>query len=132
MYTAIEVCVHNFLEKEQTRPERLRKNYLVNDSIFVKEGSNFHKLKFDDILFLESENVYVLIHTVHKKLLVRTTMQQYLEHFDERIFVRIHRSYVVNVNHIESINSENIIINRITLPLSKNYRDELITRLRLG
>ena len=76
--------------------------------------------------------MYVTVHTAHKKILVRTSMQQYLDNFDDKQFVRIHRKFVVNIQHVETINSETTVVNGIELPLGRTFRDELLGRLRLG
>ena len=130
LYTAIEICFYNYTKQKQER--KLVDNYIVKDSIFIKEGHFFHKVKFNDILYLESDHVYVNIHTVNKKIMVRSSMQQYLTNFDENIFLRIHRSYVINIHHITTINTETIVIGNKELPLTKACRDELMGRIKIG
>ncbi|MEP6673640.1 MAG: response regulator [Ferruginibacter sp.] len=132
LYTSIEICLYNSSKNKNEKQEGDQNNYILNDTIFIKEGSSFHKVRFSDILYLESEHVYVQVFTAEKKFLVRTSMQQYLTHFDEKKFIRIHRSYVVNIEQIQSINAEYVIINGIQLPISKTYQEELLNRLRLG
>lgn len=132
LYSSIEVCLYNFSKKTQPLQHGEPGNYVINDAIFIKDSNYFHKVKFTDILYLESEHVYVQVHTTDRKFLVRTSMQQYLENFDEKQFVRIHRSYVVNVHHIQTINTETVLMNGTELPISKNYRDDLLSHLRLG
>jgi len=133
LYAAIEICLHNFHQQKQPEPESTPSdNYLVKDALFIKDANYFHKIKFADILYLESEHVYVTVHTAQKKVLVRTSMQQYLDNFDKKTFVRIHRKFVVNIQHVETINSENIIINGIELPLGRTFREELLAKLHLG
>ena len=133
LYSAIEICLHNFhQEKQPTADQKPTEHYLVKDALFIKDGNYFHKIKFTDILYLESEHVYVTVHTAQKKILVRTSMQQYLDNFDDKQFVRIHRKFVVNIQHVETINSENIVVNGVELPLGRTFRDELLGKLRLG
>lgn len=132
LYSAIEICLHNSSLNKNERQETDTANYILNDSIFIKEGSSFHKVKFSDILYLESEHVYVQVYTPEKKFLVRTSMQQYLTHFAERKFVRIHRSYVVNLEQVQTITADHVIIRGIELPIGKTYQEELMNRLRLG
>lgn len=131
LYTAIEICLHNFSgshTKEQTAAE----DYIINDAIFIKAGQHYHKVKFTDILYLQSEHVYVQVFTSTQKFLVRTSLSQYLLQFNERHFVRIHRSYVVHVEHIQTFNTEEVIINGISLPVSKTYADDLFKKLGIG
>jgi two-component system, LytTR family, response regulator LytT len=130
LYTSIEIAIHNF--KHTDSKESYPKKKLVTNALFIKEGAYFHKVPFDEILYLNSEHVYVTVHTLNKKFLVRTSMQEYLENFDPSEFVRVHRSFVANLNKIEKINSHNIIVSGNEIPISKNHREELLRLLHLG
>lgn len=132
LYTSIEICLHNSSTNKNEKQETEIGNYVINDAIFIKEGHYFHKVKFSDILYLESEHVYVQVHTAEKKFLVRTSMQQYMSHFDEKKFFRIHRSYVVNLEQIQTICADHVVIKAVELPIAKTYQEELLSRLRLG
>jgi two-component system, LytTR family, response regulator LytT len=133
LYTSIEISIHNYSKKQAEKiAVKETDNYVIKDSLFIKEGNYFHKVKFTDILYLESEHVYVNVHTLDKKIMVRTSMQQYLDNFDQNRFFRIHRSYVVNLDHIQTINTENIVVNNITLPIGKTFRSDLLSHIKLG
>ena len=132
LYTSIEICLHNLSNNKKEKLENENVNYIINDAIFIKDGHYFHKIKFADILYLESEHVYVQVHTTDKKFLVRTSMQQYLTHFDDKKFMRIHRSYVINLEQIQTISADYVIMRGIELPIGKTYQEELLRRLRWG
>ncbi len=132
LYAAIEICIHNSSASKSENGEGVFHNYIVNDALFIKEGPHFIKVKFSDILYLESEHVYVNVHTLHKTFLVRSSLQDYLQHFNDKTFLRIHRSYAVNTEHIQSIHAEYVSINDLMLPVGKSYRDHLFKRLNLG
>ncbi len=125
LFASIEICLHNYTQQETD-------NYVMNDSIFIKDGNYFHKIRFSDILYLESDHVYVEVHTKEKKMLVRASLQQYSLNFDPKLFFRVHRSYIVNLDHVETINSEHVIIAGKSIPISKNYREELFSRVKIG
>jgi DNA-binding LytR/AlgR family response regulator len=130
LYTAIEVCLHNALNRSSN--STAESNHLINsDSLFIKDGGSFHKVKFSDVLYLESEHVYVQVHTCEKKYLVRTSMQDYLSHFNEQKFFRIHRSYVINLDHLQSVSADDVLINGVWLPLGKTYQQDLFARLKI-
>lgn len=131
LYASIEICLHNSSKDRFKKHEPENASYVINDAIFIKDGHYFHKVKFADILYLESEHVYVQVHTIDKKYLVRTSMQQYLSNFDERKFFRIHRSYVVNLEQVQTVSTEHIFIKGVQLPIGKTYQEELLSRLRL-
>jgi two-component system, LytTR family, response regulator len=134
LYTAIEIALHNFnRSKGKTQPGNpSRDKKLLQHSLFIKEGDYFHKVNFDDILYLASEHVYITVCTTQRKFLVRASMQEYLENFDPARFVRVHRGHVVNIDRVEKINTTSVIINGIEVPLSRNHRDELLKLLNIG
>lgn len=132
LYTSIEICLHNFSMGQGKKEPLEEGNYLIKESLFIKQGHSFHKIKVEDILYLESDNVYVYVHTKQNKLLVRTKLQQYIDLIGSKHFFRVHRSFAININHIETINTENVFINGREIPIGKIYRDELLTLLRLG
>jgi DNA-binding LytR/AlgR family response regulator len=129
LFTAIEICLNNFAKKG-TDNNSLAHNKL-NDFIFIKDGYYFHKIKTDDIYYLESDHVYVNIHTSAKKITVRASLNAYIENFSEATFFRPHRSYAININHVETINSEYVLINGEKIPITKQKREELLLRLKV-
>ncbi len=131
LYTAVEICLHNSSSSPQKATEPAGKTFTAT-ALFIKDGQLFNKVKFADILYLESEHVYVNVYTVGRKFLVRTSLQDYLIHFDPQNFLRIHRSYVINLEHMQTVHAEYVIVNGITLPVGKSFRDQLLKRLNLG
>src|ERR1043165_9724188 len=79
LYTAIEVCLHNFAASTGGPVVSEKEDYVIKDSLFIKQSGSFIKLKLNDILYIESDRVYVTIHTATNKYLVRSTMQNYLD-----------------------------------------------------
>ena len=86
-------AVHAFMKAIDAKPELLER-------IAVKTGSKIHVIPVDDIFFLEAEGDYVMIHTKDGKHLKEKTMKYFETHLEQSQFVRIHRSYIVNVNEI--------------------------------
>ena len=132
LYASIEICLHNFASLQQKKQVVEKGNYFINDSLFIKQGQNFIKVKMNEILYIESDKKYVYIHIPGKKLLVRNTIQNYIELIDSSQIMRVHRSFAVNLNHVQSINAEAIVVNGNEIPIGKAYREELLGSLRLG
>ena len=132
LYTSIEICLHNFSASGQKKEPVDKDNYIIKDSIFIKQGHQFDKVRIDDITYLESENVYIYVHTIKGKFLVRGSIQGYMDLIDRPSFFRVHKSYAVNAAHIARINSESVSINGKDIPIGKTYRDELLGFLKLG
>lgn len=130
LYTAIEVCIQNNSDNSVSKDNT--DSVLIKDAVFIRENSSFHKVKFKDILYLESEHVYLQVHTASKKYLVRSPMQQFMEYFEPGKMLRIHRSYAVNIENVQTLHADYVIINGAQLPISKSYRDALFSRVKLG
>jgi two-component system LytT family response regulator len=73
------------------------------ENIVVKSNSNIHVIPLNEVLYIESEDDYVMIHTAKGKHLKHQTMKFYEEHLDVGVFIRIHRSYIVRLAEISKI-----------------------------
>lgn len=131
LYAAIEIALYNF-NNTNTDVTPAPATTIAHNFIFVKDGDYFHKVMHDDILFFASEHVYITLYTSRRKYLVRATVQDYIDNLNNKAFFRVHRSYVVNVNHIDKINTSTIIVGEHEIPLSKNYREDLLKMLGIG
>lgn len=127
LFTSIEIAFHNHLEKSIS--ENTNIETVFKDHIYVKEGAYFHKIKVENILYLESDHVNVILHTSVQKITTRNTLQKISEELDPKTFVKVHRSFVININHIQSFNAESAIINNKSIPISKNNKEDLTKAL---
>ena len=132
LFTSIELCLSNFSKKKKDATSSGEGHYKINDSLFIKQGQHFHKVKLEDILYIEADNIYLNVYTQSAKMLVRSTLHDYMTIIGSQNFFRVHRSYAVNIPHIQSINSECLIINNKEIPIAKAYREELFSFLKLG
>lgn len=73
------------------------------DKIVVKSNNNIHVIPLNEINYIESEDDYVMIHTSKGKHLKHQTMKYYEEHLKSSEFIRIHRSYIVNISQINKV-----------------------------
>ena len=132
LYTSIEICLHNFSESQKKPVVPEKDAYMIKESLFIKQAHTFHKVQVAEITHLESDNVYIYVYTLQNKYLVRSTLQNYLDLIGSKDFFRVHRSFAVNIKHIDTINSETLGVNKMELPIGRAYRDELLALLRLG
>lgn len=73
------------------------------DKIVVKSNNNIHVIRLGDVNYIESEDDYVMIHTSNGRHLKHQTMKFYEENLNKSVFIRIHRSYIVNISQINKI-----------------------------
>lgn len=99
------------------------------DFIFVKTKNNSTvKINFNDVLFLEAYDNYSFIHTAKEKHLVNYTLKELEHKINETGFARVHRSYIVNVIHVEAIKDGDLIIKNHVIPIGKSYKDDVNKR----
>jgi DNA-binding LytR/AlgR family response regulator len=104
--------------------------------IFIKHNSSLVKLKYADILWVEAMENYVIINTFDEKYMIHFTMRAIEEKLPPKQFLRIHRSFIVNVSSIHSIEDNTIHIKtndkaRNTIPIGKSYKDNLLKELNV-
>jgi len=98
-------------------------------TVFIKSGSEFHQLAIQDIKYIESDGNYVTFHTTKRAILARYKLSEVIGLLPQQLFVRIHRSHVVALKHIETIKKHCVIIDEKEIPISKNYRDPFFTMI---
>ncbi|MGB3151829.1 MAG: response regulator [Maribacter sp.] len=138
LYTSIEIALSNFIYGKQSSGGQLNQdinedvpmsNSILKDSIFVKKQHLYYRIQFGDIQFIKADNVYLEVNTIDKKFLVRSPLKDYLEKLPKNKFYRAHKSYIVNVDHIDAINSKDIMINNTLIPISKDFKEFIISAM---
>lgn len=102
-----------------------------SDFIFIKtDGKNkFQKLFLDEILYIESLQNYVCIHTVKQQIITHSSLKNVIESLPENNFIQIHKSYVVALKQIESTDSFSVFINGKELPIGATFKDAFFERI---
>jgi two-component system LytT family response regulator len=95
-----------------------------NDFIFVKTEHKIQKVYLKDILFIEGLKDYISIFTPAERIITLQNMKKVEDALPERHFIRVHRSYIVAVNKIDSIERSRIFIGDKVIPIGDTYRDE--------
>ena len=95
-------------------------------TIYIKSGPQLYKINISDILFLEKDGNYLIFHTKGKKMLSRQNMKDIFEILNPEEFIRVHKSYVVALKHIEVIESHQIRLGDLKIPVGRNYREDLM------
>ncbi|MVM31783.1 response regulator [Spirosoma sp. HMF4905] len=123
-----------FLQAVMRVQERLQAGRKVEENtfLFVKTEYRLQKVGFDDILFIEGMRDYRRLHLRNEKIMTLETFRDLEAVLPTRKFCRVHKSYVVAIDKIESIERERIKIRQELIPISTTYRDhfyELIGRI---
>ena len=123
--------------------ERARKRMQVRngvdkigkDEIFIKKNSTLVRLRYDDILWVEALENYVIFNTFEDKYTIHFTMKAIEQKLPMEKFSRVHRSYIVNTSCIEVIEDNSVLIKTHdgtkTIPIGKSYKDKLMGDINL-
>ncbi|SNR43201.1 LytR/AlgR family response regulator transcription factor [Hymenobacter mucosus] len=96
---------------------------------FVKVENRLVKVLFDDVRYVEALGDYVHIVTGTSKLIVYSTMRAAEEKFPTSLFARVHRSFIVNLKRVQSIEDNTILIGSKHIPIGQTYQREVFQRL---
>lgn len=113
--------------------ERLEEKFKVcRDSVFIKSQDYFRRIRFTSMLYLEACGSYCNICLVcGNRLTVSFTLSQVLEHLPEEMFIRVHRSFIVNMEFIDSYIGNIFYINGKAIPIGRSYRKNVLERLNV-
>lgn len=92
-----------------------------DDSITVKSGYDLHKLNYDDIHYVESDSEYVYFHTSGKKIMSHQTLKSLEQKLPASTFMRVHRSYIVNMQKVSALKGRDLLIIDAKIPVSDTY-----------
>lgn len=104
-------------------------NHNVQDFIFVKTEHKIQKIQLDDIHYIEGLKDYISIFTKAERVITLQNMKKMEETLPKNQFVRVHKSYIISLDKIESIERSRISINGKVIPIGDTYRDEFFKHI---
>ena len=99
---------------------------LVKDAIFVRYEGSLVKVKFEDILWLKGDGNYTTLITRKSVFSVRNILKEFEAVLPEDMFMRIHKSYIVQVSEIQSITTKEVKVGDDLVPVGRTYYNQLI------
>lgn len=143
---AIEMALHQFAYRSQIKseprvevelpvrplnPDASREAILqVGDHIFIKQNYQFVRIELRDLLYLEADASHTTVITTARKYALRQGLNLLLERLPHDKLVRVHRSYAVNLDRVESFNEYEISIAGQVIPLGRSYKEAFLTHFR--
>lgn len=138
LHTSIEMALYKHSKEAEVKKERdmlysLVENKSSGEFIFVKSNSRLVKLKTKEIYYVEALKDYVVINTADKRYTIHSTMKDIEKKLPADQFQRVHRSFIVRLDKISSIEQPNIILEneKRIVPIGGSYKDDLNSRLNL-
>ncbi|RPA68680.1 DNA-binding response regulator [Cyclobacteriaceae bacterium YHN15] len=101
----------------------------LDDRIFIRNQNKLVKIMLNDILYIEAERNYCKIFTIDQILTVVSPIGTLCENIANKNMVRVHRSFLVNIKHLDAVADNFLEIQRKVIPISKSFREELFKRI---
>lgn len=120
----------NKINPNNNKTECLDKHKIPNH-IYLKEDKKVHKVLLNEILYIQSYGNYIKVFTKDHKLMVQETLLNILSILPDKMFVRIHKSYIVSVDKVLNYDSSSLHIKEAKLPIGKYYKQNFLEKLKI-
>lgn len=97
-----------------------------HDYLFIKSDTRYFKVNHADILYIEGMRDYIAVHTPKQKILTLMSMTNMLKKLPPEDFMRVHKSYIIGLNHIALIQHNRVLIRDKEIPISNSYKDAFL------
>ena len=131
--TQIELALARYandVEASAAPTEAQRHDFVIADSIFIREKGRLVKVAIDDIHYAEADDNYVTLFTPARKFVITSTLAAVEEKLKSPNHLRIHRSYLVDTRRITAMEEGYVRIGTQSLPVGKTHREALMARIR--
>ncbi len=122
----------DYLQLLRDKSQKSTVETVTQEHIFVKADRRFFKILFRDILFIEGLKDYVVIQTGEQKIITNTTLKAMQERLPPNMFLRTNKSYIVNLEKIDSFDINDIYIGTHELAIGSRYRDDFMKKFVNG
>ncbi len=127
--------IQKAIDKKSTTPTPLQQDEAINssnkDDLFVNVERKLIKIDIPTIQVIEAKGDYILIKTEQKNYTVHSTLKKIEDRIQRDYFIKVHRSFIININEIVDIKDNSVLIAKNVIPISRTYRPELMKRLNL-
>ncbi|PCJ91614.1 MAG: DNA-binding response regulator [Flavobacteriaceae bacterium] len=135
---AIELALVNYANKTPETDLLTKKEFSItenrvlqiNDSLFLKKDSHFERVLINEILYLQADSNYTTIHTNSGRFVYSTVLKKIEAMLPTNFFLRVHRSFVVNIKCITGFEGNLIYVKQEKIPVSKSHHDEVFRLFR--
>ncbi len=100
------------------------------DFIFIKDGTTNYKINFNDLLYIQAYGNFAKIHTTQQNFVASMTMKQLEEDLSETVFMRVHKSYIVNIQKVSKIEGTTIFMDKTMIPIGAVYKLALDKKIK--
>ncbi len=131
--SAIEIALYKHDNNKETNGALTngKEQEVATDYIFVKVKHRIIKVHYNEILWVEAYDNYSFIVTADQKYLVSSTLKDMEHKLPSQNFVRVHRSYIANLDKIEALEENSVVFAKGDIPIGKSYKKTLMSRFNI-
>lgn len=127
LHMAVEVAFNNLIESGVSLKEG---SFQIKDFIFIKDQSRYRKIKLDDIQYAEADGSYTKVLTDKTSITLAINLKTFESQLSSHEFMRIHRSYVINLKKIDEYEGNRVFIKQESIPISSSFKEGFMRRFR--
>ncbi|MFK7907532.1 MAG: LytR/AlgR family response regulator transcription factor [Chitinophagales bacterium] len=128
---AVQKAVKIYEDANKQQGETGVEGDLSKDEIYIKDSNRYVRIKYDDILYIEISGDYATIFTSKNRHIVHSTLKNMQNKLPPSSFLKVHRSYIVNLTKIVDIEDNSLLIGDKIIPISRSNKPVLMDRLNL-
>ncbi len=130
--TAIEKGIRRFSQETATVPaaEPVAEPVEFEDYMMVKADYKLNRINFNELKYIEGQHEYVTFHLKERKITALYSLKKLEEQLPEKNFMRVHKSYIVNLNYVTQSDTSNVLLDDISIPIGGSYKDIVKSRLK--
>ncbi|MEP3836332.1 MAG: LytTR family transcriptional regulator DNA-binding domain-containing protein [Algibacter sp.] len=117
-------------EEDVATDKEKASSFILSDCIFVRHQEKMVRVNITDIFYIEAERNYCRIYCKGKEYLLATTLKDMDEKLPNQHFIRVHRSFIVNLSNIDEIATSHIVISKKAIPISSESKKLLLQRIQ--
>ncbi len=130
-YERFQKAISRVKERREKNEEPVKES----TEIFIKNNTSLVRLKYEDILWIEAMENYVIVNTLKDKFTIHFTMKAFCDRLPSDKFLRIHRSFIINFTKVKTIEENMLLLGydkfSKSIPVGKSYKDALYKKLNI-
>lgn len=127
----VELLIEQLVENKPEETEKEPVQFIMNDRIFVRDKGKMIKIVLADILYIEADGAYSKIVSKSKAFVLAINLRNLENKISNSILMRVHRSYIINLQEINSIADNYVHIHQKNIPVSRTHWQDFINRVNL-
>ncbi|MBW1298205.1 LytR/AlgR family response regulator transcription factor [Aquimarina litoralis] len=125
-------AIERYFRNEQTMPISVQLNETASEeALLIKSGNKYHKINMDEVIYVESLRDYIKIYTESKEIQTKYKISEFELRLKESMFLRVHRSFIINTDKITAYTQHDIELGTIEIPIGVSYKEKVYSYLKI-